>query len=415
MPDPLTPPDPLAGLRAAMANELSTGILPFWQEHAFDPNGRLVGVVDDDGTHHDEGPRSAVLVARLVWTFAAAAQALPDQADSLLATGRQALALLTGPLWDHEHGGVFWTVNGDGEVLEDRKQVYAQAFAIYAFAQWHLTTGEDDALHRAMALFELLEKHTRDRGRGGYIEARSRTWGTLDNMALSPKDLNVPKSMNTNLHVMEALETLVRAQASPRVAEALGEVVRALTHRIVQQEPWPSCALFFDEEWHVVGDTISYGHDIEASWLLWQSWETWTTVSGADDPDLADAVLHAMTGLADAVLAHGVDRDGAVMYEGGPEGVRNAQKHWWPQAEGVIGWLNAFQVTSDVRYRDAALATWAFIEESVIDRENGEWFAELEQDRTPRVGTIGEVKIGPWKCPYHNARACIEVMARVNV
>jgi mannobiose 2-epimerase len=394
-----------------MAHELTTGILPFWQAHAFDANGRLVGAVDDDGTHHDEGPRSAVLVARIVWTFAAAAQALPDQRESLLATGRQALEWLTGPLWDHKYGGVYWAVDGDGEVLDDRKQVYAQAFAIYALAQWHLTTGDEDVLGRAVGLFLTLEEHARDFEHGGYVEARSRDWGRLDNMALSPKDLNVPKSMNTNLHVMEAFETLARAH--PGAVEALGDVVRVCATRIVRHEPWTHCGLFFDEQWNVVGDTISYGHDIEASWLLWQSWETWESLTTTPDAGLAASVRQAMTGLADAVIAHGVDRDGAVMYEGGPEGVRNVQKHWWPQAEGVVGWINALQLTGDSRYVDAALAAWDFVEESVIDRKHGEWFAELERDGSPRVGTEGEVKIGPWKCPYHNARACLEIMARL--
>ena len=54
----------------------------------------------------------------------------------------------------------------------------------------------------------------------------------------------------------------------------------------------------------------------------------------------------------------------------------------------------------------------------MIDHEHGEWFAELERDGTPRVGpplgdAEGEVKIGPWKCPYHNGRACLEVMRRI--
>lgn len=413
MPHALPATPALAALRAAMTHELTTGILPFWQEHAFDARGRLVGSVADDGTRSDDGARSAVLVARIVWTFAAAAQALPDHAESLLVTGREALTWLTGPMWDDEHGGVYWSVDGDGQVIDDRKQVYAQAFAIYALAQWHLTTGESDSLHRATALFDLLEAHGRDHSHGGYFEARSRTWGDLENMALSPKDLNVPKSMNTNLHIMEALETLARAHSTPTVIAALRDSVRVNAACIVRHAPWTHCALFFDESWNVVGDTISYGHDIEASWLLWQGWETWATLSGVEDTVLEDLVSDATRGLADAVLEHGVDADGAVMYEGGPEGVRNPQKHWWPQAEGVVGWLNAFQITADPRHRDAALATWAFIEESVIDRKHGEWFAELERDGMPRVGAEGEVKIGPWKCPYHNARACLEVMARI--
>ena len=427
MPDPLAATPELSALRRAAHDELLTNILPFWESRAFDGSGRLVGSVADDGTASDDGPRSAVLVARIVWTFGAAAAAdVGGQRERWLVTGRKALAWLTGPLWDESHGGVYWAVDGDGRVESDRKQVYAQAFAIYALAQWHLATGEEDALDRAIAVFELLETHARDAERGGYIEALDRDWGALADMALSAKDLNVPKSMNTNLHVMEALTTLLRAvrasrSAAPAVRAHVGEALAAVTFAtqefIVFDEPWMHCALFFDSDWNRVGDTISYGHDIEASWLIWDAHEALADAGLASDQDRAVAEATAL-GLADAVLEHGVDPDGAVLYEGGPEGVRAPQKHWWPQAEGVVGWLNAYQVDPEPEYLAAALGTWAFIESKVIDREHGEWFAELERDGTPRVGpplgtAEGEVKIGPWKCPYHNGRACLEVMRRV--
>ncbi len=101
------------------------------------------------------------------------------------------------------------------------------------------------------------------------------------------------------------------------------------------------------------------------------------------------------------------------MYEGTADGVVNDQKHWWPQAEGVVGWLNAYQLEGRAEDRAAALAAWDFIDAKIIDREHGEWFGELNRDGSVRVGAENDLKIGPWKCPYHNARACLEVMRRV--
>jgi mannobiose 2-epimerase len=261
-------------------------------------------------------------------------------------------------------------------------------------------------------MFDLLERHARDRVDGGYLEALTRSWGPLADTALSDKDLSVPKSMNTNLHVLEAYTTLLRVTGDSRVREALHDLLAVSLDHIVELRPFAHCELFFDMDWRSHVDTVSYGHDIEASWLLWDAWEA-LAAAGTVDRGLGERTREVALLLADAVREHGQDSDGGVVYEGTPDGVVNAQKHWWPQAEGVVGWLNAYQLSGREADRASALAAWGFIEAHVIDREHGEWFAELERDGSVRHGADGDVKIGPWKCPYHNARACLEVMRRV--
>jgi len=412
MPEIVVGDPALASLAARARDELTKNILPFWTQHAFDETGWMRGVVHDDLTIDDAQPRHAVIAARTLWTFAIAARDLPQQREPLLATARKAFDLLVGPFWDEDAGGVFWALGPDASVAADRKQVYAQAFAIYGLAQWYEVTRDESARAAAWQLFDLLEMHARDRERGGYLEALSRTWGPLANTALSDKDLSVPKSMNTNLHVLEAYTTLLRVTGDARVREALYELLRVALDHIVSLTPFAHCELFFDMEWRSHVETVSYGHDIEASWLLFDAWEA-LAAAGVADAALAERTRATTLLLADAVREHGRDSDGAVMYEGTPAGVVNDTKQWWPQAEGVVGWLNAFQLAGRDRDRGAALAVWEFIEDKVVDREHGEWFAELNRDGSVRTGEEGEVKIGPWKCPYHNARACLEVMRRV--
>ena len=412
MPDPVVGDAALTNLAARARAELVGNILPFWERHAFDDSGWLHGAVLDDLEIDDSGPRHAVIAARILWTFAAASQALPAVREELDVTARTAYSLVVGGFWDQSHGGVFWALNPDGSIAADRKQTYAQAFAIYGLAEWHAATGDEPALEAAWRLFELLETHARDRERGGYLEALTREWGPLADTALSDKDLSVPKSMNTNLHVLEAYTTLLRVTGDERVREALHELLAVSLDRIVSLIPFAHCQLFFDLDWHSQVDTVSYGHDIEASWLLWDAWEA-LAAAGIDDAQLAERARSVALGLADAVRTNGQDADGGVMYEGTPAGVVNDQKHWWPQAEGVVGWLNAYQLEGRKEDRAAALAAWDFIEAKVIDHEHGEWFGELNRDGSVRVGAENDLKIGPWKCPYHNARACLQVLHRV--
>ncbi|WP_084105337.1 AGE family epimerase/isomerase [Demequina sp. NBRC 110056] len=413
MPHALDPTPALSDLRARAERELVDDVLPFWEERAFDGDGWLAGTVRDDLTVDVEAPRHAVLASRILWTFAEAARAdAGGESQRWLAVARTAHALVTGPFWDDEHGGVVWALDADRRVVADRKQVYAQAFTIYGLAAYARAAADDAALTRALDLFALLEEYARDRELGGYWEAHARDWSALDDMALSDRDMNVPKSMNTNLHVLEAYSTLLDVSGDARVAEALAALLDASLTHIVHHEPWAFSALFFDAAWTSQVDTISYGHDIEGSWLLWEAYEALER-AGAATPELERRTRHAALALAEAVRAHGVDADGSVMYEGDPDGVTNPEKHWWPQAEGVVGWLNAFQIGGRDADLAAALNAWEFLDRHIVDHAGGEWWAQLDRDRRPMVEAEGSCRIGPWKCPYHNGRSCLEVMRRV--
>ncbi|WP_297082442.1 AGE family epimerase/isomerase [uncultured Demequina sp.] len=413
MPDALEPTAALADLRSRAERELIEGILPFWEQRAFDADGWLVGTVRDDLSVDPATPRHAVLASRILWTFAEAARAdAGGESARWLESARTALALVTGPFWDAEHGGVVWSLDAAGAHLSDRKQVYAQAFTIYGLAAWSRATGDTEALDRAMRLFSLLEEHSRDREWGGYWEAHARDWSALEDMSLSDKDMNVPKSMNTNLHVLEAYSTLLDVTGDARVGEALAALLDANLEHIVRHDPWAYSALFFDREWTSHVDTISYGHDIEGSWLLWEAYEALDR-AGLGSADLEMRTRAAALDLAAAVREHGLDDDGGVMYEGDPRGVTAPEKHWWPQAEGVVGWLNAFQVGHRGEDLAAALGAWEFLDAHVVDHERGEWWAQLDRDRRPLTEHESSCRIGPWKCPYHNGRACLEVMRRI--
>ncbi|WP_062303975.1 AGE family epimerase/isomerase [Demequina subtropica] len=402
----------LSALRDLASRELSQGILPFWEAHAFAEDGSLRGGVSDDLDYLDDLPRHAVLAARILWTFSAAAEAVPADRERHLATARRALAQLTGPMWDPQAGGVFWSIDAQGAVIDDRKQIYAQAFTVYALACWARVTGDEDALERALWLAGTLDSEARDREYGGYVEARARDWTPTDRTALSELDPDVPKSMNTNLHVLEALTELLRASADLAAREALETLLRTTLDCIVVEAPFAHCALYFDEAWDRCSDGVSYGHDIETSWLLWDAWEA-LTAHGVDDADLEWRTREASLALAEAVRLHGVDGDGAVLYAGTADGPTDRDRHWWPQAEGVVGWLNAFQLGGRAEDRRAAIRAWDFIEQHVVDRAHGEWHARLDASNRPLAGGTGDLKMGPWKCPYHNARACLEVLRRI--
>ncbi len=391
----------LASLAASARAELVDHILPFWADRAVDPAGGFVGRIDGHGRVVAGAPKGAVLTARILWTFAAACHALGT--DRWRAEADRAYDALRTRFADPEHGGVFWTVAPDGTPVDDKKQVYAQAFAIYALAEHARQRGDGEALAWAQDLYRLLEDRAVDPEYGGYVEAFSRDWGPAADLRLSEKDADAPKSMNTHLHVLEAYTALYRVWPDAGLADRLHALVEIFLDRIVDPETG-HLALFSGLDWAPLSADVSFGHDIEASWLLDEA------VAVLGDDDLAERVRPVALRLARLTLEEGLDVDGGLFNERGADGHLDTDKHWWPQAEAVVGFLNAYEHTGDESFSGAARRTWAFIQRAIVDRDGGEWYFRVDRDGVPYRE---EDTVGPWKCPYHNARACMEIVERV--
>ncbi|WP_438432171.1 AGE family epimerase/isomerase [Gorillibacterium sp. sgz500922] len=383
--------------------ELKDNILSFWINHTIDEaHGGFLGEIRHDLTVVEDAEKSLVLNARILWTFSSAYRLYPDPVYKQ--TAERALKFLLEKFLDPEYGGLYWSVKADGTPGSEKKQVYGQAFAIYALAEWFRITKDKAALDEAVKLFELLEKHAYDPVNKGYVEALARDWQKTDELSLSGKDMNEPKSMNTHLHVLEGYTNLYRVWPSESLRRSLKELIE-VTLRYIVDDNTGHFLLFFDDEWHVKGGHVSYGHDIEGSWLLVEAAEV------LGDEELTEQVKKVAVHMAEATLKEGVDQDGGIWNEADNKGnLLDAGKDWWPQAEAMVGFYNAYQMTQDERYLNAAVHSWEFIDRHISDHVNGEWYWGLSAEGQP---IISQSKVSAWKCPYHNSRACMEMIERL--
>jgi mannobiose 2-epimerase len=389
--------------RQHLEEELTGNILPFWMTHVVDRgNGGFFGAVSNDLQVHNEVPRSATLCARILWTYATAYRRLG--AEQYLSMARWAYDYLTRVFWDQEHGGLYWQVDCKGNPVSDRKHHYAQAFAIYGLAAYYRATQEPQSLTLAQTLFRLLDKHAYDAVHQGYIEGSSREWGALADMRLSEKDLNCHKSMNTMLHILEAYTGLLRVWDDAHLKARHRALLETFRQHIIDHQTG-HLKLFFDDSWHSLSEAVSFGHDIESSWLLLEAAETLA------DPALLAQVRESAVNIARAVYREGLDDDGSLFYEGSPQGLVDTGKAWWVQAEAIVGFYNAYQLTGEVEFAQAAYRCWTYIQANMIDRTHGGWFKQLHRDGTPDNAIY---KAGPWECPYHHSRACFEMLARLD-
>ncbi|MFT3867480.1 MAG: AGE family epimerase/isomerase [Nibricoccus sp.] len=382
--------------------ELAGNILPFWIKYTVNrTSGTIHGSLTNDLVVDRTADRGALLSSRILWTYSAAYLHLRE--PSFLEMARLAHDDLIKNFWDHEHGGFFWSITAEGTPRNPRKQVYGQAFAIYALTEYHRATGLREPLERAITLFKLLEQHARDAEHGGYLEAFSREWGTIADMRLGEADMNVPKSQNTHLHVMEAYTNLLRVWPDDAVKQSQAALVDVMLDRILEPATG-HLKLFFSKDWVSQSDVVSYGHDIEAAWLLMEAAEL------LGERQRIERLKSLAIKIAEATLAEGVDEDGALFNAGNPSGVIDFEKEWWPQAEAVVGFLAVYSISGDERYLRAALRCWDFIETHLVDRKNGEWFRGVN-----REGLVLDkhLKVSFWKCPYHNGRACLEASRRL--
>ncbi len=394
----------LETLTSEVKNELVNNILPFWSGKMIDTRaGGFYGRVDGAGQVYIDADKGCVLNARILWTFSAAYRILKDP-EYLKAAGRAKDYLLTH-FFDKESGGVFWLLDHNGNMKDGKKQIYAQAFAIYGLTEYYRITKDEVCLDKAIGLFRLIEKYSYDIKLEGYFEAFSREWGELDDLRLSTKDANEKKTMNTHLHVLEAYTNLYRVWKDDLLKNQLRKLIDVFTDKIVNTKTF-NLNMFFDEEWNDKTDLVSYGHNIESSWLIYEA----AMVLG--DETIINKVKDICLKIAEA-SEKGLMDDGSMIYEKFFTSDRiDSDRHWWVQAETVLGYLNAYYISTKGKFLEHSLAAWRFIAGHIIDRKNGEWFWSVDKNLQPN---IKDDKAGFWKCPYHDSRMCLEIIERQKV
>ncbi len=385
-----------------LENELHS-ILDFWQKNTFDKvNGGFFGKMDNGNQGFKESPKGSVLNSRILWTFSAAYNL--TQNENYLVTGQRAFEYLRDHFIDKEFGGVYWTVDYKGNPLDTKKQIYALAFAVYGLSEFYISAKNEAAKNLAIELYNTILKYSYDNENGGYIEALTRDWKEIEDLRLSDKDANEKKSMNTHLHLLEAFANLYRSWPDEKLNEKITELIYIFLNHIIDPETH-HLILFFDEKWNKKSQVVSYGHDIEAAWLIEEAAGIVKTES------LFQQVQQQSVSLAVAAT-DGLDTDGGLWYE---FDITNddliKEKHWWPQAEAMVGFFNAWQITGDEIFLQRSVSSWNFIQQHIRDQKKGEWFWGIKEDNS----VMDEDKVGIWKCPYHNSRACLEVIKRIKL
>ncbi|MDD6552300.1 MAG: AGE family epimerase/isomerase [Prevotellaceae bacterium] len=391
----------LQQMKAEVKDVLENNILRYWIDHVTDhENGGYYGRVDGHDEVHPTAEKGAILNARILWAFSAAYRVL-HKAEYLEAATR-ARDYILDHFIDKEEGGVYWSLDYKGNPLDTKKQTYAIGFTIYGLSEYARATGDKHALHAAIGLYHDIEDHAFDADHNGYIEALTRDWQPIADMRLSDKDENGSRTMNTHLHIIEPYTNLYRVWPNEELKADILNLLDIFTGPLHNPKT-NHLDLFFDDSWQGKRNIQSYGHDIEAVWLLHEA----ALVLG--DKDVLHDIEEFIRPLA-AAADEGLQPDGSMIYERWIDSDRvDRQRQWWVQCESVIGHLDLYQYFGDQQALDRSLRCWEYTKDHLIDYKNGEWHWAVLADGSLN---LEDDKAGFWKCPYHNSRMCLEVMER---
>ena len=380
---------------------LEKKIIPFWLKLEDQENGGFYGYVDDKTLEIDKkSDKGSIVTSRILYFMSEAALFYKDKDSALYAElkkgAEHAYRFLLEHLVDRHSGGVIWSVTYDGKPKDTTKHTYAMAFAIYALSSFYGLEKREEVMSLLSSLYSTIEEICWDGE--GYMESFHGDWSIKDNVELSENGVLAERTMNTLLHVIEAYANLYHYTGAEYVGIKLSLLLNIYKEKIFDEKEG-RLKVFMDSSYRSIIDLWSFGHDIEASWLIDWAAEV-----------LGDEAIKEEIFSIDETLSRRVYEEGRGekwLKSERENGVDNLTATWWGQCEAVEGFLNHWKKTGEEKYLKAAETVFSSIMEDFIDkREGGEMHSEILPDG--KVGERAQVEL--WKGPYHDGRMCIEIL-----
>ena len=367
------------------ASDLLDNILPFWLNNGLDrKNGGIFTCLDREGRLMDS-TKSVWFQGRAGFTFSYAYNNV-EKKEEFLDASLSCIDFIEKYCFDRD-GRMYFEVTADGHPLRKRRYVFSECFAVIAFAEFSKATGEKAYADKALYLFLDILRFIKTPGilEPKYTEhqkaiGHSITMILINTAAIVRSVLNdviLSKQINESIETIKSRFLFPEYEALLEMCTPDGKLIDTLNGRV-----------------------INPGHCIETAWFIMDE----AKYQGIDTPK-GKELLELGLKILDWSWKWGWDTTygGIINFKdckGFPaQDYSQDMKFWWPQTEGIIAALMAFELTDDPKYLEMhkAVNDWAY--EHFPDREYPEWFGYLHSDGSVAQTAKGNLFKGPFHIP----------------
>lgn len=384
----------LVNYRDRFEKELFKSCLPFWENHMLDTQYGGIFSSLDREGNVYSTDKSVWVQGRCCWIFSSLCN-LYGPRDSWLNIAKSCKNFLDQFCFDSD-GRMYFTVTADGRPLRKRRYFFSETFYVIGCAEYSLATGDTFALQNARKVYNFVMNIYRDHDADPY--------------KITPKTDASTRATKAFADPMILLNVTAIMRRCDSANEALyDQNAKELSDTIIRD--------FYKEDLHLVlehvglnGEFLSEssstrvvnpGHAIEGSWFLMEE------AKRTGDEKLMKKALD----IFDYSFEFGWDKEYGGIFHfrdalGKPAVELEADmKLWWPHNEAIIASLMAYKNTGEQKYFDCfeKLVEYAF--SHFPDSEFGEWYGYLHRD-----GTVSHtLKGSTFKGPFHIPRMLITV------
>lgn len=336
----------------------------------------------DDGTPWKERNRETWITSRMVHVYSLGSFLGHAGSEELIDAG---LKGLKGELHDTENGGWYAGLTADGKILPN-KQCYAHAFVILAASSATLANrpGAKELLDEALRLYDLRFWNEEE-------GLSCDTWNTEFTV------LDDYRGLNANMHTVEAFLAAADVTGDEKYRVRAGRII---DHVLVWAEDneWRIPEHFTkdwtadlecnkdrpDDQFKPYGATP--GHGVEWSRLIAQ----WALSTYKENAEGASRYIDASEKLFCRAIADAWNADGepgiAYTTDWNGKPVVHDRMHW-TLAEAINTSSVLYHVTGKQKYAEDYAQFMQYLDEKVLDHENGSWFHQLDQNNRV-IGTV---------------------------
>jgi mannobiose 2-epimerase len=395
---------------------LHKDVLDVWFPRSIDKvHGGFYSNFNRDWQRTRSEGKFSVFQGRMTWIAAQAAIRRPALRQQYLPYVRHGVDYLANVLWDKQYGGFYWGLDDEGKIspaYTDHKHLYGISFCIYGLAAAYKADHDPKVLALAQEAFRWTEVHAHDDNNQGYFEWLNRDGTPMQAQPYDPlirtttlADFPIGyKSMNTHIHLLEAYTQLYEVWKDETLRKRLEELLQVVRDKVTVEPGVMN--LYFTNDWRALPDHDSYGHDIEAAYLMLEASEA----LGHPKDERTQRVSKMMV---DHSLAYGWDETKGGIFHSGPFAGKpdDLLKEWWVEMESLNSLLlmhETYGVHTDV-YWKAFQKQLQFIQKYQIDPELHGDYELIRPDGTPTGTDKGRI----WKAAYHDGRALLNVSERL--